>query len=121
MRWQRPARPISPDIFGWSYASGVELHSRTLAHGKALSRERNWVGGCRGDLVRSGSVVGPVAGGFLVDSASYGAAFALAAAVLGGAAILGSAAPETSPGEPAMPTPSPELSPGPADLGRGPG
>ena len=31
-----------------------------------------------------GSVVGPVAGGFLVDSASYGAAFGLAAAVLGG-------------------------------------
>jgi MFS family permease len=50
-----------------------------------------------------GSVVGPVAGGFLVDSASYGAAFGLAAAVLGGAAILGSAAPETRPGEPAMP------------------
>ena len=49
-----------------------------------------------------GSVVGPVAGGFLVDSASYGAAFGLAAAVLGGAAILGSAAPETRPGEPAM-------------------
>ena len=68
-----------------------------------------------------GSVVGPVAGGFLVDSASYGAAFGLAAAVLGGAAILGSAAPETRPGEPAMPTPSPDLIPGPADLGRGPG
>jgi len=50
-----------------------------------------------------GSVVGPVAGGFLVDSASYGAAFGLAAAVLGGAAILGSAAPETRPGGPAMP------------------
>jgi len=44
-----------------------------------------------------------VAGGFLVDSASYGAAFGLAAAVLGCAAILGSAAPETRPGEPAMP------------------
>jgi MFS family permease len=49
-----------------------------------------------------GCVVGPVAGGFLVDSASYGAAFGLAAAVLGGAAILGCAAPETMPG-PAMP------------------
>jgi MFS transporter, DHA1 family, multidrug resistance protein len=51
-----------------------------------------------------GSVIGPVAGGFLVDSASYGAAFGLAAAVLGGAALLGSAAPETRPGEPAMPS-----------------
>jgi MFS family permease len=50
-----------------------------------------------------GSVVGPVAGGLLVDSASYGAAFGLAAAVLGGAAILGSVAPETRPGGPAMP------------------
>src|SRR4029077_2950025 len=37
----------------------------------------------------------PVAGGLLVASASYGAAFGLAAAVLGCAAILGSAAPET--------------------------
>ena len=50
-----------------------------------------------------GCVVGPVAGGFLVDSASYGAAFGLAAAVLGGAAILGSAAPETRPDGPAIP------------------
>jgi MFS family permease len=45
-----------------------------------------------------GSVVGPVAGGFLVDSASYAAAFGLAAAVLGGAAILGFISPETRPG-----------------------
>src|SRR2546421_2223346 len=51
-----------------------------------------------------GAGVGPVAWGFLVDSASYGAAFGLAAAVLGGAAILGAAAPETRPGEPAMPS-----------------
>jgi len=50
-----------------------------------------------------GSVVGPVVGGFLVDSACYGAAFGLAAAVLGGAAILGYTAPETRPSGPAMP------------------
>jgi hypothetical protein len=50
-------------------------------------------------------VVGPVAGGFLVDSTSYGAAFGLAAAVLCGAAILGAAAPETRPDEPARPPP----------------
>src|SRR5207302_8809953 len=50
-----------------------------------------------------GSVTGPVAGGILVDSASYGAAFGLAAAVLSGAALLGSAAPETRPGQPAIP------------------
>ena len=58
-----------------------------------------------------GSVVGPVAGGFLVDSASYGAAFGLAAAVLGGAAILGSAAPETRPGEPCQAAPASAGSP----------
>ena len=42
-----------------------------------------------------GSVVGPVAGGFLVDSASYAAAFGLAAVVLSGAAVLGFISPET--------------------------
>ncbi len=50
-----------------------------------------------------GSVVGPVAGGFLVDSASYGAAFGLAAAVLSGAAILGFVSPETRAGGQARP------------------
>jgi DHA1 family multidrug resistance protein-like MFS transporter len=42
-----------------------------------------------------GSVTGPIAAGFLVDSASYPAAFALAAAVLGAAALLGLLSPET--------------------------
>jgi DHA1 family multidrug resistance protein-like MFS transporter len=42
-----------------------------------------------------GSVTGPVVGGLLVDSASYGAAFGLAAAVLGAAALLGLISPET--------------------------
>jgi MFS family permease len=50
-----------------------------------------------------GCVVGPVAGGFLVDSASYGAAFGLAAAVLCGAAILGFVSPETRAGGQARP------------------
>ena len=54
-----------------------------------------------------GSVVGPVAGGFLVDSASYAAAFGLAAAVLSGAAILGFIAPETKPGSQARTSPGP--------------
>jgi MFS transporter, DHA1 family, multidrug resistance protein len=44
-----------------------------------------------------GAVTGPVAGGLLVDSASYGAAFGLAAAVLGAAALLGLISPETRP------------------------
>ncbi len=45
-----------------------------------------------------GSVTGPVAGGFLVDSASYGSAFGLAAVVLGAAAVLGLVSPETRAG-----------------------
>jgi MFS family permease len=45
----------------------------------------------------AGAVTGPVAAGFLVDSASYPAAFATAAAVLAGAAVLGVLAPETRP------------------------
>ncbi len=36
-----------------------------------------------------------VPGGFLVDSASYGSAFGLAAVVLGAAAVLGFVSPET--------------------------
>ena len=50
-----------------------------------------------------GSVTGPVAGGLLVDSASYGAAFGLAAAVLSGAALLGL----ISAGDPARIDPAP--------------
>lgn len=42
-----------------------------------------------------GSVTGPIAAGLLVDAASYSAAFALAAAVLGAAAILALLSPET--------------------------
>jgi MFS family permease len=48
-----------------------------------------------------GSVVGPVAGGFLVDCSSYGTAFGLAAVVLCGAALLGLRSPETRAGVPA--------------------
>src|SRR5579863_9959335 len=43
----------------------------------------------------TGSVTGPVAAGFLVDTASYTAAFGLAAGMLGLAAVLGLFAPET--------------------------
>jgi MFS transporter, DHA1 family, multidrug resistance protein len=43
----------------------------------------------------TGTVTGPVAAGFLVDSVSYPAAFGVAAGVLGVAAVLGLAAPET--------------------------
>jgi predicted MFS family arabinose efflux permease len=50
-----------------------------------------------------GSVTGPVAGGMLVDSASYAAAFGLAAAVLSGAALLALISPETRAGSQAQP------------------
>jgi DHA1 family multidrug resistance protein-like MFS transporter len=60
-----------------------------------------------------GSVVGPVVGGFLVDSASYGAAFGLAAAVLVGAAVLALASPETRAVGPPRPLRPPALT-GPA-------
>jgi DHA1 family multidrug resistance protein-like MFS transporter len=43
-----------------------------------------------------GAVVGPVAAGFLVDTVSYPAAFALGAVVLGVAAVLGFCSPETA-------------------------
>ena len=42
-----------------------------------------------------GAVTGPVTAGYLVDAASYGAAFGLAAGVLGLAAVAGLLAPET--------------------------
>jgi MFS family permease len=42
-----------------------------------------------------GAVTGPVTAGFLVDTVSYGAAFGLAAGVLGLSAVLGLFAPET--------------------------
>ena len=42
-----------------------------------------------------GAVAGPVTAGYLVDASSYGAAFGVAAGVLGLAAVLGLFAPET--------------------------
>jgi MFS family permease len=52
----------------------------------------------------TGSVTGPVAAGFLVDTASYSAAFELAAGMLGLAAVLGLFAPETRSRIPAQKT-----------------
>jgi MFS transporter, DHA1 family, multidrug resistance protein len=60
------------------------------------------LGGQGGTVVASyqmagdiGAVTGPVSAGYLVDAASYGAAFGLAAAILGLAALISLAAPET--------------------------
>jgi MFS transporter, DHA1 family, multidrug resistance protein len=49
----------------------------------------------------AGTVAGPVAAGFLVDRASYAAAFELAAAVLGAAAVLAALVRERRPHRPA--------------------
>ena len=58
----------------------------------------------------AGTVAGPVTAGYLVDTVSYGAAFGLAAGVLGVAAVLGFFAPETRVpgpgGEPEPPIPA---------------
>jgi MFS transporter, DHA1 family, multidrug resistance protein len=70
--------------------------------GDLLGGSRGANGGQGGTVVASfqmagdiGTVTGPVAVGFLVDSVSYTAAFVLAAGVLGLAAIAGIVAPET--------------------------
>src|SRR6516165_5341456 len=73
------------------------------------------LGGQGGTVVASyqmagdiGAVTGPVTAGYLVDVASYGAAFGLAAGVLGLAAVLGLFAPETRwRDRPAAPPPRP--------------
>jgi DHA1 family multidrug resistance protein-like MFS transporter len=80
-----PAEPASPA----SAAGGAVVASYQMA----------------GDI---GSVTGPIAVGFLVDSVSYEAAFLVAAAVLGIAACIGLAAPETR--KPAMTGPGPARS-----------
>ena len=55
----------------------------------------------------AGGVTGPVAAGYLVDRASYAAAFELAAAVLGAAAILAALAPERQRGPHSSADPAP--------------
>ena len=65
----------------------------------------------------AGTVTGPVAAGFLVDRASYAAAFELAAAVLGAAAVLAALVPEGRPHRPAAdPPPSGAAPPTPPHL-----
>jgi MFS family permease len=63
----------------------------------------------------AGTVAGPVAAGFLVDRVSYAAAFELAAALLGAAAVLAALVPDGGPRRTAAgPPPHP---PGPPDPG----
>jgi MFS family permease len=55
----------------------------------------------------AGTVAGPVTAGYLVDTVSYGAAFGLAAGILGLAAVLGFLAPETRPAAAGAAAPEP--------------
>jgi len=72
------------------------------------------LGGQGGTVVASyqmagdaGTVAGPVTAGYLVDTASYSAAFGLAAGVLAAAAVVGFFAPETRPPDAALAGPGP--------------
>jgi DHA1 family multidrug resistance protein-like MFS transporter len=80
-----PAAMIG-DLLG-SGPSGTRNHSSNAQGGTVVASFQ-----MAGDI---GTVSGPVAVGFLVDSVSYGAAFCLAAGVLGLAAVAGLFAPET--------------------------
>lgn len=53
-----------------------------------------------------GGIIGPVVAGFLVDSASYAAAFGLAACILAAAGILGTLTPETRQAHPQAAAPT---------------
>jgi MFS family permease len=73
------------------------------------------LGGQGGTVVASyqmagdaGTVAGPVTAGYLVDTASYSAAFGLAAGVLAVAAVVGFFAPETRPPDAAIAGPGPD-------------
>ena len=65
----------------------------------------------------AGTVAGPVAAGFLVDRVSYAAAFELAAALLGVAAVLAALVPDGGPRRTAARPPAPPPSPDPAPPG----
>jgi MFS family permease len=93
---------VVPGLAGYLAAMAVfGLGSGLLDVGPAAMLG-DLLGGRGGTIVASyqmagdiGTVTGPVTAGYLVDVASYDAAFGLAAGVLGLAGLLGIAAPET--------------------------
>lgn len=99
---------ILPGLWGYLAALAVFGAGSGLLDVAPAAMIGDILAGRGGTLVASyqmagdaGAVAGPVAAGFLVDTASYGAAFGLAANVLGVAAVLGFFAPETRWGDPA--------------------
>jgi MFS family permease len=98
------ALSVLPGLWGYLTALAVlGLGSGLLDVGPA-AMIGDILGGQGGTVIASyqmagdfGTVAGPVTAGYLVDAASYGAAFGLAAGVLAVAAVLGVVAPETRP------------------------
>jgi len=95
---------LLPDLWGYLAALAVSGLGSGLLDVAPSAMIGDILTGRDGTLVASyqmagdvGAVTGPLAAGFLVDTASYAAAFWLTAAVLGLAAILGFFAPETRP------------------------
>jgi MFS family permease len=104
------ALSVLPGLWGYMTALAIlGLGSGLLDVGPA-AMIGDILGGQGGIVIASyqmagdfGAVAGPVTAGYLVDAASYGAAFGLAAGVLAVAAVLGLLAPETRPRGPARP------------------
>jgi MFS transporter, DHA1 family, multidrug resistance protein len=100
---------VLPGLWGYLTALAIlGLGSGLLDVGPA-AMIGDILGGQGGTVIASyqmagdfGAVAGPVTAGYLVDAASYGAAFGLAAGVLAVAAVLGLVAPETRPRRPAL-------------------
>ncbi len=93
---------LLPGLWGYLAALGVLGVGSGLLDVAPAAMIGDILGGGGGTVVASyqmagdaGAVTGPVTAGFLVDTVSYGAAFGLAAGVLGLAAFLGFFAPET--------------------------
>jgi MFS transporter, DHA1 family, multidrug resistance protein len=93
---------VLPGLAGYLVALGVSGLGSGLLDVAPAAMVGDIIEGQGGALVASyqmagdaGSVTGPVAAGYLVDTVSYAAAFELAGGVLGLAAVLGLFAPET--------------------------
>jgi MFS transporter, DHA1 family, multidrug resistance protein len=93
---------VLPGLAGYLIALAVSGLGSGLLDVAPAAMVGDIIDGQGGALVASyqmagdaGSVTGPVAAGYLVDTVSYAAAFELAGGVLGLAAILGLFAPET--------------------------
>jgi MFS family permease len=104
------ALSLLPGLWGYMTALAILGLGSGLLDVAPAAMIGDILGGQGGTVIASyqmagdfGAVAGPVTAGYLVDAASYGAAFGLAAGVLAVAAVLGLLAPETRPRRPALP------------------